>query len=114
MPFPETLGSICTRNCQGECKRNHLHGALSICRLKRAAAVRDTGEWMARTRHDAPTGKRVAIVSAGPAGLTAAYYLAEKGHSVTVIEAEAKAGGQLRYGIPAYRLPLRCSTAGST
>ena len=105
VPFPETLGSICTHNCQGECKRNHLEGPLSICRLKRAAAVRDTGEWRRRTRHDAPTGKRVAILGAGPAGLTAAYYLAEKGHHVVVFEAEQKAGGQLRYGIPAYRLP---------
>ncbi|MBM6988249.1 MAG: FAD-dependent oxidoreductase [Olsenella umbonata] len=105
VPFPETLGSICTHNCQGECKRNHLEGPLSICRLKRAAAVRDTGEWRRRTRHDALTGKRVAILGAGPAGLTAAYYLAEKGHHVVVFEAEQKAGGQLRYGIPAYRLP---------
>ena len=44
VPFPETLGSICTHNCQGECKRNHLEGPLSICRLKRAAAVRDTAD----------------------------------------------------------------------
>ena len=81
VPFPETLGSICTHNCQGECKRNQLEGPLSICRLKRAAAVRDTGEWKSRVRHEPLTGKRVAIVGAGPAGLTAAYYLAEKGHA---------------------------------
>ena len=105
VPFPETLGSICTHNCQGECKRNHLEGPLSICRLKRAAAVRDTGEWKSRVRHEPLSGKRVAIVGAGPAGLTATYYLAEKGHVVTVFEAEERPGGQLRYGIPAYRLP---------
>lgn len=105
VPFPETLGSICTHNCQGECKRNKLHEPLSICRLKRAAAVRDTGEWREHCRHEELTGRRVAVVGAGPAGLTAALYLAEKGHLVDVFEANQKAGGQLRYGIPAYRLP---------
>lgn len=105
VPFPESLGCICTHNCEGECKRNGLAAPLSICRLKRAAAVRDTGAWKARVRHDELTGRRVAVVGAGPAGLTAALYLAEKGHRVTVLEANEKVGGQMRYGIPAYRLP---------
>lgn len=105
VPFPETLGSICNHNCESECKRNALHEPLSVCRLKRAAAVRDTYEWKSRVRHEDPTGKKVAVVGAGPAGLTAALYLAEKGHKVVVFEANKKVGGQMRYGIPAYRLP---------
>ena len=105
VPFPETLGAICKHECQGACKRTHLQGSLSICRLKRAAAVRDTGEWKARVRHEPLTGKRVAVIGSGPAGLTAALYLAEKGHAAVVFEAEEQVGGQLRYGIPAYRLP---------
>ncbi|QOY60173.1 FAD-dependent oxidoreductase [Thermophilibacter immobilis] len=104
VPFPETLGSICVHPCEDSCKRNGLTAPLSICRLKRSAAVRDTGEWKARVRHDRLTGRRVAVVGAGPAGLTAALYLAEKGHRVSVFEANEKAGGQMRYGIPAYRL----------
>ena len=105
VPFPKTLGSICTHNCQAECKRNHLQEPLSICRLKRAAAVRDTGEWKSHVRHEPLSGKKVAIVGAGPGGLTAALFLAQKGHKACVFEADEKVGGQMRYGIPAYRLP---------
>ena len=105
VPFPETLGSICTHTCEDECKRGELGSPISICKLKRAAAVEDTGAWKARVRKDPATGKKVAVIGAGPAGLTGAYYLAKKGHTVTVFEKNAKAGGQCRYGIPAYRLP---------
>ena len=105
VPFPETLGSICTHACEGECKRNELGAPISICKLKRAAANNDTGAWKERAVKEAPTGKKAAVIGAGPAGLTAAYYLAKKGHAVTVYEKNEKPGGQCRYGIPAYRLP---------
>lgn len=105
VPFPETLGSVCTRNCESQCKRGELNSPVSICRLKRAAATVDSGAWKNRVRKDAKTGKKVAVIGAGPSGLTGAYYLAKKGHEVTVFEKNAKAGGQCRYGIPSYRLP---------
>lgn len=105
VPFPETLGSICTHACESECKRNELDAPLSVCRLKRAAAAKESGAWKERVRKDPPTGKKAAVIGAGPAGLTAACYLAKKGHEVTVFEKNEKAGGQCRYGIPAYRLP---------
>ena len=106
VPFPESLGDICVHSCQDACKRNELNGTpVSVCRLKRAAAVRDTGDWKANVRHEPLSGKKVAVVGAGPAGLTAALYCAEKGHKVVVFEANEKVGGQMRYGIPAYRLP---------
>lgn len=128
VPFPETLGSICNHACESECKRNELGDPVSICKLKRAAAAQDSGAWKTRSVKEAPTGKKAAVIGAGPAGLTAAYYLAKKGHQVTVFEKNEKAGGQCRYGIPAYRLPdelldkeiadileagmeLKCSTA---
>ncbi len=105
VPFPETLGSICNHACENECKRSELNEPVSICKLKRAAAVNDRGMWKEHARKDAPTGKKAAVIGAGPAGLTAAYYLAKKGHDVTVYEKNEKAGGQCRYGIPSYRLP---------
>ena len=105
VPFPETLGSICTHPCEGECKRNELGKPLSICKLKRAAAADDTGAWKEKSVKLPATGKKAAVIGAGPAGLTAAYYLAKKGHAVTVFEKNEKAGGQCRYGIPSYRLP---------
>ncbi len=105
VPFPEALGAVCTHTCEGECKRNELGEPVSICKLKRAAATEESGAWKQNAKKEAPTGKKVAVLGAGPAGLTAAYYLAKKGHDVTVLEKNEKAGGQCRYGIPAYRLP---------
>lgn len=105
VPFPEVLGSVCTHVCESNCKRAELGEAVSICKLKRAAATEESGAWKERAKKEAPTGKKVAVIGAGPAGLTAAYYLAKKGHEVTVFEKNEKAGGQCRYGIPAYRLP---------
>lgn len=105
VPFPEILGSICNHACESECKRNELGAPVSVCKLKRTAAANESGAWKAYIRKEAATGKKAAVIGAGPAGLTAAYYLAKKGHEVTVFEKNEKAGGQCRYGIPAYRLP---------
>ncbi|MDS0526317.1 FAD-dependent oxidoreductase [Clostridium sp. SHJSY1] len=105
VPFPETLGSICNHICEDNCKRNELGNPISVCKLKKAAAVEDDGAWKRRVRKSEPTGKKVAVIGAGPTGLTSAYYLVKKGHAVTVFEENPKAGGQCRYGIPAYRLP---------
>lgn len=104
-PFPETLGYICTHNCEMQCKRSHLNSPLSIRNLKRFAAVQDDGSWRERAVRKPDSGKRVAVIGAGPAGLTAAYYLKKLGHEVTVFEKLPQAGGQMRYGIPSYRLP---------
>jgi NADPH-dependent glutamate synthase beta subunit-like oxidoreductase/ferredoxin len=73
--------------------------------MKRYAADNSDDSWKKRAKRLPPTGKKVAVVGAGPAGLTAAYYLAKQGHKVTVFEALPEAGGMMRVGIPAYRLP---------
>lgn len=104
-PFPEVLGYICVHSCELQCKRNHLDGPLSIRNLKRFAASQDDGSWKANSFMKAATGKKVAVIGAGPAGLTAGYYLKKLGHDVTIFEKLPQAGGQMRYGIPSYRLP---------
>lgn len=105
-PFPGTIGRVCTRPCEDACRRNLLEDRVSICFLKRYAADKDiAGGARFKPEVKAPTGKRVAIVGGGPAGLSAAYYLALKGHKPVIFEMMPKAGGMLRYGIPAYRLP---------
>ena len=107
VPFPEVLGYVCDHPCETVCRRNELNEAVFIRGLKRFAAERDTGLWKKTSQKAPPTGKRVAIVGSGPAGLTAAYYLAKLGHSVTIFEALSAPGGMTRVGIPAYRLPRR-------
>ncbi|MBN1468406.1 MAG: FAD-dependent oxidoreductase [Fusobacteriaceae bacterium] len=104
VPFPEILGSICNHVCEDHCKRTDLKNPISICKLKKAASTKEDNNWKERAFHSEATGKKVAIVGAGPAGMTSAYFLAKKGYDVTVYEANKKAGGQCRYGIPSYRL----------
>jgi formate dehydrogenase beta subunit len=106
VPFPRVLGYVCSHPCEGECRRGQVNAPVSICRLKRFASEQDKEKlWARNVRKKEETGRRVAVVGGGPAGLTAAYYLTLLGHAVTVFEAMPEAGGMLRYGIPAYRLP---------
>nr|WP_024835229.1 FAD-dependent oxidoreductase [Clostridium sp. 12(A)] len=106
VPFPKVLGYICNHVCEMQCKRSEVNEAMSIREIKRFAAEADTGTfWRGKGKQLPLTGKKVCIAGAGPAGMTAAYYLRKQGHEVTVLEANEKAGGMLRYGIPEYRLP---------
>ena len=104
-PLVGTLGRACYAPCEGECTRGLLEGTLPIRRLKRF--ISDVHDRSAGPGIDVapPTGRRVAVVGSGPAGITAAWQLARKGHSVKVFEAAPVAGGFLRLGIPSYRLP---------
>ncbi|HBT20446.1 MAG TPA: pyridine nucleotide-disulfide oxidoreductase [Peptococcaceae bacterium] len=106
LPFPSSVGRICPKFCEKECRRQLVDEPVSICLLKRFAgdeALKNNNSHILNILPD--TGKRVAVVGGGPAGLTAAYYLRRKGHRVVVFEAEQELGGMMRYGIPQYRLP---------
>lgn len=106
LPFPGILGRACFSPCESACRRKDLDDPLSIRSLKRIAADNDTGLWRQYSVQLPPSGKKAAVIGAGPGGLTAAYYLAKKGHAVTVFDALPAAGGMVRYGIPSYRVPL--------
>lgn len=107
LPLPGILGRVCPRPCEDPCRRKQIDGeAVAICALKRFAADKAVEAGLPTQPEPKPaTGKRVAVIGAGPAGLSAAYYLALEGHQVTILEAEREAGGTLRFGIPSYRLP---------
>ncbi len=104
-PFPHALGFVCNHPCELECKRHYLNEPIAIRDLKRFAAEHDDGSWRKGSVQKPDTGKKVAVIGAGPAGLTAAYYLRKCGHDVTVLEKQPKPGGMLQYGIPVHRLP---------
>ena len=103
-PLPGILGRVCAHPCEDQCRRNAVNQPIAICALKRFAADEGAAAFPPVTV-GAGTGRTVAVVGSGPAGLTAAFYLRKKGHAVTLLEARDEAGGMLRYGIPAYRLP---------
>jgi len=103
VPFAAVLGRVCNHPCESVCRRAQLNEPVAICTLKRFVA--DDVAWTPEPPRPEPSGKRVAVVGAGPSGLTAAFFLARKGHGVTVYEALPEAGGMLRYGLAEYRLP---------
>jgi NADH-quinone oxidoreductase subunit F len=106
-PFPAICGRICTRPCERKCRRGTVDEAVSIRDLKRFAAdYAFKNELPFKMQLTFPKkGKRVAIIGAGPSGLTCAYYLVNIGYDVDVFEAEKIAGGVLAFGVPEYRLP---------
>ena len=106
IPLPGILGRICPAPCEDECRRHGIDKPVSICALKRYAADREREQPDRFIPEIAPkTGKKVAIIGAGPAGLAASWFLLCKGHAVTIFESAAQAGGMMRYGIPRFRLP---------
>ncbi|MCP4709750.1 MAG: FAD-dependent oxidoreductase, partial [Planctomycetes bacterium] len=103
-PLPAVCGRVCVRKCEMVCRRGDVDAPVGINAIKRfvtdAAGVYD-----GQPECEDSTGKTIGIVGAGPAGLTAAWFLGLKGHKVKLYEAQSRSGGMLRYGIPTYRLP---------
>src|SRR6202521_3885614 len=104
LPFPYILGLTCPAPCQKACRRTLVEEEIAICRMHGHAAETCLLDPPVPYLKDPSTGKKVAIVGGGPAGLTAAYYLALKGHYCKVFDMQPQQGGMLRYGIPEYRL----------
>lgn len=105
IPLPAAIGRVCPHPCEKACRRQNVDEAISIAQLKHFAADVDLSGDAYVPEKAAPTDKKVAIIGGGPAGLSAAYYLAQLGHETAVYDMMEKMGGMLRYGIPQYRLP---------
>lgn len=103
--LPASIGRVCPHPCESACRRKNVDEAISIAQLKAFAADVDLNGEKYIPEKSAPTGKKIAIIGGGPAGLTAAYKLAIMGHEVAIYDMMEKMGGMLRYGIPQYRLP---------
>ena len=106
IPLPASIGRVCPHPCEDACRRALVDEPVSIAALKRFAGDYDlSADENFIPEIEEETGKSVAIIGGGPMGLSAAYFLRQKGHSVTIFDAMPKLGGMLRYGIPEYRLP---------
>ncbi len=110
LSLPASLGRVCPHLCEQRCRQCDIEESLSIRNLHRFAADYQTTSGNGKSssylpRKEPATGKRAAIVGAGPAGLAAAHHLLRRGHEVVIFDAHSQPGGMLRYGIPAFRLP---------
>jgi NADPH-dependent glutamate synthase beta subunit-like oxidoreductase len=104
-PFPSVLGRVCSHPCEQECRRGEINESIAICALKRFVTDIEDGSIDTPVPIFEATGKRVAVIGAGPTGLTTAYFLRRKGHEVEVFERSETIGGLLRNALPNYRLP---------
>jgi len=104
-PFPSIMGRVCFHPCMDGCNRCEMGGSVNIQMLERTLGERIGEKLPTAKPFFEATNKTIAIIGSGPAGLACAYHLTRLGHSVTIFEKAAKAGGMLRYGIPGYRLP---------
>lgn len=104
-PLPAVMGRICYHPCQTACNRGDVDEEVGINAVERFLGDTALERGWALPVPSASSGRRVLVVGSGPAGLSAAYHLRQRGHEVTVREAAAEPGGMMRYGIPAYRLP---------
>ena len=104
-PLPGIMGRACYHPCEGACNRKDIDSAVNIHAVERFLDDQARKEGWTPQYDATPSGKKVLVVGAGPSGLSAAYHLRRFGHDVTVYEAGPVAGGMMRFGIPAYRLP---------
>ncbi len=106
-PLPVSVGRVCPRFCETRCRRLLLDEPIAINHLKRFVADYGIEHGFVEEVPAAGTGKRVAIIGGGPAGLSASYYLRKSGHEVTIFEARERLGGMLAHAIPDYKIPRR-------
>lgn len=104
-PLPTACAMICEHPCEERCRRNLIDDSINIRGLKKFAVDQIAADQVAVPKAGSSTGKKIGIIGGGPAGLTAAYFLAQMGHKVVIYERQKKLGGMLRYGIPNYRFP---------
>ena len=104
-PFPAVMGRVCYHPCETVCNRGQLDESVGINSVERFVGDEAIRQGWTVDVEVPSTGKRVLVVGAGPSGLSAAYHLARRGHTVTIKEAGPMAGGMMRFGIPRYRLP---------
>ncbi|MBP6088902.1 MAG: NAD(P)-binding protein [Polaromonas sp.] len=104
-PFPSVMGRVCPAPCESGCNRNQVEDFVGINSVEHFLGDYAIQNKIAYRKSEASSGKKVAVIGGGPAGMSAAYQLALKGHSVTIFDERAELGGMMRYGIPGFRTP---------
>ncbi len=110
-PFPAVMGRVCPAPCEDGCNRNEVDDFVGINAVEQHVGDYAIENGLAFEKPASESGKKIAVIGGGPAGLSAAYFLRQKGHAVTVFEEQDELGGMMRYGIPDYRIPPKVLAA---